>query len=293
MFNQLTPIILPVFTCALLGFIWGRIGIPFEREFLTRIAMNIGAPCLILKGIASLESDATDFGLMMGIGVTVLLGTMLISMVILGLLRQPLRSYIPPVVYGNAGNLGLPLCFLAFGSDGLGLAVAIYLVGAVSKFTLVPLFQGQQPAAKVLVQTPIIYAAIGGVTLLATDTTMPLWLGNTVDLLAGLAIPLMLLALGHALSSFRIHRAGTAVGLALLRLGLGFAMGWSAVWLFDLTGIMRGVVLIQSTMPVAVFNYLLASRYNRHPEDVAGSILVSTILAFLILPFLLTYALAG
>ncbi len=74
---------------------------------------------------------------------------------------------------------------------------------------------------------------------------------------------------------------------------LGFAMGWSAVWLFDLSGVMRGVVLIQSAMPVAVFNFLLASRYNRHPEDVAGSILVSTIFVFLMLPFLLTYALDG
>ncbi len=291
--SQLVPIIVPVFLCALLGFGWGKIGVPFEREFLTRIAMNIGAPFLILKGIASLESEAADFGLMMAIGIAVLIGSTAVSMIVLGLLRQPLRSYVPPVVYGNVGNLGLPLCFLAFGADGLGLAVAIYLVGAVSKFTLVPLFQGQQPAAKVLLQTPIIYAALGGVTLLATDTQMPLWMANTVDLLAGLAIPLMLLALGHALSSFRIHKAGTAIGLAVLRLGIGFAMGWSAVWLFDLSGVMRGVVLIESTMPVAVFNFLLAARYNRHPEDVAGSILVSTVLAFLVLPFLLVYALEG
>jgi len=44
-------------------------------------------------------------------------------------------------------------------------------------------------------------------------------------------------------------------------------------------------------MPVAVFNYLLAIRYRRSPEEVAGAVLVSTILSFLSLPALLWYVL--
>ena len=44
-------------------------------------------------------------------------------------------------------------------------------------------------------------------------------------------------------------------------------------------------------MPTAVFNFLLAARYDRHPKDVAGAILVSTVLSFLTLPALLLFAL--
>ena len=54
---------------------------------------------------------------------------------------------------------------------------------------------------------------------------------------------------------------------------------------------MRGVLIIESAMPLAVFNFLLAARYDRHPEDIAGAILVSTVLSFLTMPALLLFVL--
>ena len=62
------------------------------------------------------------------------------------------------------------------------------------------------------------------------------------------------------------------------------------VELFELKGTLRGVVLLQASMPTAVFNYLFASQYNRNPEVVAGTVLISTLLSFAMLPFLLDYA---
>lgn len=120
---------------------------------------------------------------------------------------------------------------------------------------------------------------------------MPETLANTVGLLGGLAIPLMLLALGYSLASFRVTRPGKAVGLAIFRLLLGFAVGVGVAELFGLTGTMRGVVIIESSMPLAVFNFLLAARYDRHPEDIAGAILISTLLSFLTMPALLLFVL--
>jgi len=80
---------------------------------------------------------------------------------------QPLRSFLPPVVIGNTGNLGLPLCLFAFGPEGLGLAVAVYLVYSVTQFVFGPLFQGREPAWRTLATTPMIYTAVIGVLLLA------------------------------------------------------------------------------------------------------------------------------
>jgi predicted permease len=291
LFQQLVPIIAPVLICVLLGYTWSRSKQPFDRDFLTRIIMNIGSPCLILRGIAGLDAQTEAFVMMMVIGICLLCVCALVSAVVLRILGQPLRSFLPPVVFGNAGNLGLPLCFYAFGEEGLGLAIAIYLVGSVAQFVLGPLFQGRQPAWETLVKTPIIYAAVFGIGSLASGYSMPVWLENSIGLLAGLAIPLMLLALGHALGSFKIERAGVAVGIAVFRLTLGFAAGVVAVEVFQLTGVMRGVVIVESAMPVAVFNFLLAARYNRHPQDVAGAIVVSTLVSFLTLPALILFAL--
>jgi len=130
-----------------------------------------------------------------------------------------------------------------------------------------------------------------GVILLATDTPLPITLANTVELLAGLAIPLMLLALGYSLASFRITRPGKAIGIAVLRLALGFSVGIGVAELFGLEGTMRGVIIIESAMPLAVFNFLLAARYDRHPEDVAGAILISTLISFVTMPILILFAL--
>ena len=44
-------------------------------------------------------------------------------------------------------------------------------------------------------------------------------------------------------------------------------------------------------MPLAVFNFLLAARYDRHPDDIAGAILVSTVLSFLTMPALILFVL--
>jgi predicted permease len=292
-YEQLIPIIAPVAICALLGFGWAKTSWPFERDFLTRLIMNIGVPCLILRGIAGLETAAPAFLTVLAIAIGTYACCALLGSLALRATGQSLRSFLPPVVFGNAGNLGLPLCFFAFGDEGLGLAVAFYLVGSVAQFTVAPLFQGREPAWRVLVRTPVIYAAAAGLGLLATDTALPPWAANTVSLIGGIAIPLMLLALGHALGSFALGRIRVAAGVGLLRLGLGFAVGVGAAELLGLTGVMRGVVILESAMPVAVFNFLLAARYARHPEDVAGAIVLSTILAFLTLPALLLYALQG
>ena len=62
-------------------------------------------------------------------------------------------------------------------------------------------------------------------------------------------------------------------------------------WAFGLEGVERGVVILQSAMPVAVFNYLFAAEYGADPEGVAGMVVISTVLSFLSLPLLLWYVL--
>lgn len=291
MYAQLIPILAPVFLITLLGYGWARVGVPFQREFLTGLVMNIGVPCLILNGTLQLEADAGLFLAMIGYALLALLTCAVVGAVALRLLGQPLRSYLPPIAFGNAGNLGLPLCLFAFGEQGLGLAIGFYLVGSVAQFIAGPLFQGRKPVWQTLLATPVNYAAALGIGLLATGTSLPLWLENTVGLLAGIAIPLMMLALGHSLGSFKVQRLPVAAGIAAGRLGLGLLVGYSITVAFGLTGTERGVVLVQSAMPVAVFNYLLAARYDRHPEDIAGAIVISTLVAFAALPALLLFAL--
>ncbi len=293
MYGELIPIILPVLICTAVGFAWSRLGLPMDRETMTRLIMNVGTPCLILQGISGLPTGDPGFLRMVALAVAVHGGCAGIGFVALRALGQPVRSYLPVLIFGNSTNLGLPLCLFAFGQEGLGLGVGYVLVGSVGQFVLGPLVQGRSSPWRTLVQTPVIYAAAAGLALLLLGQTLPRWAGNTVGLLAGLAIPLMLLALGQALATIGARRTITASALALARVALGFLLALGLCTAFGLQGATRGVLLIQSAMPVAVFSYLFAARYQRHPDDAAGAIVVSTALSFLTLPALILFALAG
>jgi hypothetical protein len=101
----------------------------------------------------------------------------------------------------------------------------------------------------------------------------------------------MLIALGVSLAQINRRYGLKAVRLGVLRLLLGFSVGWLVAELLGLTGVVRGVLITQSSMPVAVFNYLLAIRYNKSPEEVAGAVMISTLLSFATLPALLWFVL--
>ena len=100
-------------------------------------------------------------------------------------------------------------------------------------------------------------------------------------------VPLMLLSLGHSLASLRVGSLGKAMVFSLARLVGGFAIGWIVASAMGLEGALRGVVVIQSAMPSAVFNYMFAERYNNRPAEVAGVVVVSTLLSVLLLPLFL------
>jgi malate permease and related proteins len=116
---------------------------------------------------------------------------------------------------------------------------------------------------------------------------MPLWISNTTTLLGNCAVPLMLFSLGVALARLRFGGTTRAIIMSALRLILGIATGYGVSWAMGLEGTIRSVTILQSAMPVAVFNYLWALRYDNSPEEVAAMVLGSTVLAFLVLPLLL------
>ena len=106
-----------------------------------------------------------------------------------------------------------------------------------------------------------------------------------------MAIPLQLFALGSSLAQFKIASLPRGISLSLLRLALGYAAGFCIAELFDLEGLVRVVVILQSAMPVAISNYLFAAVYKREPAEVAGMVLISTSITFVTLPLLLVYLL--
>jgi predicted permease len=288
---EVAEVLLPVFSIAGVGYLWRRLEAPFELAFVTRLIMNVAGPCLVFDSLSNLTLPVSQFATMVGAAIAMIAGTAVVAFALLKVMKLSIRSYLPALAIGNTGNLGLPLCLFAFGQRGLGLAVAVYVTNSVGQFTLVPLLQARVSFVRTLLTTPVLYAAVLGTLSLRAGWPLPQWLEETVRLLGDLMIPLMLLALGHTIGGLRARNVSRAVGLGAARLIIAFAVALGVSEALGLEGVAQGVLVMQGAMPAAVFSYLFAERYERAAEDVAGIVLMSTLLAALVLPLLVSYAL--
>ena len=291
MYTELFAIIAPIFICAVIGYSWARSGTPFAGEFVTRLVMNIGAPCLIVGTLGKVDMPGQHFVDIIVASSGILLFTAIAAATLCKLWGLSIRAFINPLCFSNTGNIGLPLSLFAFGEEGLAVALGIFLISSLALFTLGPTLLSRNSSWRQLYRTPIVYAGLITVTLIFSGWHLPAWLQNTCSLLGDLSIPLMLITLGVSLAQLRVDDITTSIGLGAARLVIGFAVGVLVCELLSLQGVMRGVVIIQSSMPVAVFNYLLAQRYQHQPEAVAGMVVSSTLLGFATLPLLLWFVL--
>jgi predicted permease len=291
MLATLTAIIAPILIVAAIGYAWAWLKRPFDSRLVTALVTTIGTPSLVASTLTKLSVDTTVLGHMALVTVVAFAGFAAVGMVALKLLKLPFHSYLPSLMFPNSGNMGLPLSLFAFGEDGLALAIVFFVISVTLQFTLgIGLAAGSADVRRLL-RMPLTYAVALSLLFLATGWPVPKWLANTLDLLGGLTIPLMLVALGVSLGHLRVRSLGRALLLSLVRLGAGFIVGLGVGRAFGLEGEALGVVVLQSTMPVAVFNYLFAELYKREPEDVAGLVVVSTVLSFVTLPPLLLFVL--
>ncbi|MEK9766928.1 MAG: AEC family transporter, partial [Thalassolituus sp.] len=187
-------------------------------------------------------------------------------------------------------NMGLPAGMLAFVEQGLALALAFFMMLSVAHFPVGILLAGGRDAGglKGIARMPIMYAIAVSVVLVITGWRLPELL-NSVELIGGITIPLMLITLGVSLYSLKVSGWGKAIFYSLIRILGGLSAGILVTYLLELEGVARAVVLIQSSMPVAVFNYLFAVRYKREPDAVAGLVVTSTFMSFISLPVLLAW----
>lgn len=284
---DLFAIIAPVFICAAIGYGWARRGMPFNNEFTTSLTSNIAFPCLIVATLARLEIDSDAFSQMALAGLITVTATVVVAAATLKLAGYSQPVYLPSLVFGNTGNIGLPLCLFAFGEEGMALAIVFFTVFLVIQFTFGIWVSAGHGSIAILLRTPLVWAAVIGISLQLLDIHLPTWIDNTIGLIGDLAIPLMLLTLGVSLAKLKVASMGRSIALSVGRLAIGLAVGLAVAELLGMEGAARGILILESTMPVAVLNYLFAARYDRSPEEVAGLVLVSTAISFITLPGLL------
>ena len=280
-------IVSPVFLLAAIGFTWVKAGFEYRIQFVTRLAMTVAVPALIFVALMKSEVDLIALGQLTLASVVAYGGIGLVGGALLAVLRLDQRTYLAPFMFGNTGNLGLPLALFAFGQPGLERAVVLLAVSAVLSFTIgIWLVAGRGSFLKIL-REPMIWATLPGAFFLWMGWETPTFLTNTLELVGQMAIPMMLITLGVAVARLTPGRVQAAIGLSILKLLICAAIGWGVGTLFQLDEVSFGVLVLQISTPVAVTAYLLAEKYGADAEAVAGFVVVSTLISVAGLPLLL------
>ena len=185
---------------------------------------------------------------------------------------------LPPFIMPNTGNMGLPICLFAYGSQGLGVAASISALIILAHFTLGIFLADRKFNINVILKNPPFYAIIISVILLYFKVEVPLFVENTTFLLMYATIFLILMSLGISLTRFKVFSFKKALISSIGRVILGPLVGFLLIRYFNLEGFAAGVLLIQCSMPSAVLNYLVASIYSpkKIVDSVASTIVVST-----------------
>ncbi|MGM0825987.1 MAG: AEC family transporter [Pseudomonadota bacterium] len=289
MLAELFAVMAPVLAGAGLGFTWIRLGHPYPVDFVTRLVFNIGTPSLVLASLAGAEIDASTFGRTMLATALVIICMAGATFFVAKLLRRDWRVLLSPMMYPNTGNMGLPVVLYAFGSAGFVYGITVMVTVSLFQFTVGTMLASRGNPLKSLAKTPTVYAIAIAMALLLTDTELPLWIANSVDLMSGFTVPLMLITLGVSLASIQVRSLRSGLGFSLVRIPLAAGAAWLIAGWLGLPPLAQGILVLQMSMPVAVFNYLFAQRAQREPAYVASLVFCSTLLALVYLPLMLAW----
>jgi len=281
--ERIAGIMVPVLAMVLAGYLYARRHAPDMSE-INRINMELFTPALIFSALASRDFSLQDNRWLMLASVLIVLGSGVIAWGVAAALRLPPRTFVPPMMFNNCGNMGLPLAALAFGEPGLAPMVAMFVVSNAIHFTIgARIVDPRAPVARLLA-TPMNLATVAGVLVALADPPRPEVIRDSLELLGRAMIPLMLFALGVRMVS--VSRASVRIGLlgAVVCPLTGLAVALAIEPLLPLTDTQRGLMFIFAVLPPAVLNFMVAERYGRDPGKVAAIVLVGNLLSIVFVP---------
>ena len=281
--ERIAGIMLPVLTMIGVGWLYARRHAP-DMSAINRVNMDLFAPALIFTALASRDFSIHDNRWLLAASALIVLGSGVLAFGVARAARLSARTFVPPMMFNNCGNMGLPIALLAFGQAGLGPAVAMFVVSNAIHFTLGARIVDPRASVRQLVLTPMNLATVAGFAVAATDLPRPEIVMSSLKLVGDAMIPLMLFALGVRMVS--VNRSSWRIGLlgALVCPLTGLAVALAIDPLLPLDADQRGLMYIFASLPPAVLNFMVAERYNREPGKVAAIVLVGNVASVAFVP---------
>ena len=287
---RLAAILFPIFGIVAAGYFYARQHKP-EMAVANRLNMDVFVPALVFAAMAGKSFDLAAFAPLALGGLLVLALCGLFAWPVARLFGIPAKTLVPPMLFNNSGNIGLPLAVLAWGESALPAAVVLFMVENTLHFSFGARLLDPSTRLLTLWRVPVLFAAMAG--LAVAFLKIPVWspLLTAIKMLGDISVPLLLFALGVRMTDVSFRDWKLALGSALLRPLAGMLIAAGIIQLLGLQGRDAVMLFVFGALPPAVLNFLFAERYKQEPQRVASIVLIGNLAALIFLPLALAYVL--
>ena len=303
---------LPVFGLILAGGVAGRARFlgPHATEVLNLFVVYLALPAVLFQAMAGIHPlDLVHLGFVAAFGGAILLPYALV-VVLSRLSGRPLANAAIQGLsgtYANVGYMGIPLCWAAFGAASLVPSVIAMVLTACAQFgaalalveldlqTRPDLLRTASAVGGALARNPLLIAPAAGFVLALLGLHLPAPILRFTTLLGGSATPCALVATGLMLAERSGRFDPLLVGwLSLVKLILQPVLAWWLAYrVLTLPPVWAETAVLMSALPTGTGAFILALMYGREGASTSGTVLVSTVLSFVTLSFLLVWMGAG
>ncbi|WP_166267011.1 AEC family transporter [Marinobacter caseinilyticus] len=286
MINQILSTMLPVFLITACGSLYGRFRSP-DIKGINTLNMELFVPMLVFAVLADRQAPLQDYAELALAGTVIVLGSGLLLWPLARLLKLDLRTFLPPMMFNNSGNMGIPLLVLAFGEEALPAAVVLFVVEMLLHFSVgLKMLNPQTPVWRLL-KIPVVIATIAGLSVNVSGLSLPVWLMEALSMLGDICIPLMLFTLGVRMLDVDFSDWKTGLLGAVACPASGLLLAWPLMYLLDFQGLQLAALWVFAALPPAVLNYMVAEQYQQEPHKVASLVLIGNLGSLVVMPVVL------
>lgn len=290
MFLRILEVIFPIVAIVICGLYYGKCYRP-DMALPNRLNMNVFIPALLFHVLIEQVAEAEQIADLAIAAALVVLGSGLLAWPISKLLKIDPKTLCPPMMFVNAGNIGLPLMVMAFGEQALAAAVVVFLVENLLHITLGTYLLDHRAKILQMLSSPMVIAVISPIVLGILGISVHSTILIPIQMLGQIAIPLMLFSLGVRLADVDMSDWRLGLFAAVLAPVLGVCLVLIVTPWFELSKVQQGVLFMFGALPPAVLNYMFAEHYDQEPLRVASIVLISNAFALISIPLALVYAL--
>ena len=292
MLSQVFNIVAPLFLIIAVGYFYGARVRP-EMRITNQLVMDVFMPALIFHVMVQESFMPSQYLWLIAAGSLLMLGSGLVAYGFARVFGFNHRAMMPPAMFSNWANLGLPLYILALGDVALDGGVMLVVTGNILCFTVGTYIYSGQVSGLTVLRTPIIIAVISGGLFNALQLSLPAFVGIPIEMMGQVAIPLMLFSLGVRLTRVDFKDAKVGLIMAAFCPVVGIALALLIASILPLSPLHQSILILFGSLPPAVVNYMLAEQYKCAPDQVASMVVIGNLAGVVSLPVALLIVLSG